>query len=71
MSGRRMEAPCNHYDLQIGTVCAGDIADRSSPFCGVATCADCVVQSQGYVQMQTGLPAQPLLTYEDSRRGSA
>ena len=67
---RLNEAPCNHYDAQIGTVCAGDIDDKSSPFCGVATCADCVVQSQGFVQMVTGLPAQPLLTYEASRRGA-
>lgn len=62
-----VEPPCDHYDDFIGTVGAGDIDDKKSPFCSVATCEDCATKSAGYVQMQTGLPANPLLTYEEAR----
>lgn len=62
------EAPCNHWDDQIGTISAGDITPGAKgPFCGVATCADCITKSAGYVQMMTGLPADPFLSYEEAR----
>ncbi|MCT7373210.1 hypothetical protein [Mycolicibacterium llatzerense] len=63
------EPPCEHWDDLIGTVEAGDIHDRKSAHCSVATCLACVVKSQGYVQMRTGHPAKQLLTYEDARKG--
>ncbi|WP_141681717.1 hypothetical protein [Mycobacterium malmoense] len=66
MKQRKPDAPCDHWDNQIGTIAAGDIKG-TGPFCGVATCADCVSKSAGYVQMMTGLPAGDLLTYEQAR----
>lgn len=60
------EPPCNHKHE--GTVSAGDPA---GPFCSVATCRDCAVASAGYVQMRTGLPADPFLSYEEYRASKA
>jgi hypothetical protein len=34
----------------------------------VVTCEACAVKSAGYVQMETGLLANPLLTFEEARR---
>lgn len=65
MSAHRPEPPCEHWDEQIGTIGAGDI--KSGPFMGVATCRDCITKSAGYVQMCTGLPADPFVSYEEYR----
>ncbi|AEQ20972.1 hypothetical protein E3_0580 [Rhodococcus phage E3] len=60
-----IEPPCDHYDDLIGTVSAGD--PSKAPFRSVSTCEGCATKSAGYVQMETGLPANPLLTYEEAR----
>jgi hypothetical protein len=66
---RNPDPPCNHYDNLIGTISAGD--DINGPFCSVATCHDCITKSAGYVQMVTGMPHQPLITYEQAQREAA
>lgn len=71
MTQRDIPAPCNHWDKQIGTVEAGNIEIQSSPFCGVATCIDCVEQSRGYVQMRTGCPPSRLVTFKEYRENKA
>jgi len=54
------DAPCDHHENNIGYVKAGDWKER---FVSVTTCAECVVQSQGYVQMLTGIVADPLVLF--------
>lgn len=62
-----MSMPCDHEPEEwIGTVSAGQPDGR---FVSVVTCADCAVRSAGYVQMETGLPANPLITFEEARAG--
>jgi hypothetical protein len=62
---RRRGMPCDHADDWIGTVSAGHPTGR---FMSVVTCEACAVKSAGYVQMETGLLANPLLTFEEARR---
>lgn len=62
-----IEPPCDCHPADwVGTVSAGDL--HVGAHCSVVTCADHVTQSQGYVQMVAGLPASPLLTFEEARR---
>ena len=63
----RNEPPCKcDVDDWIGTVSAGN--PLSGAFCSVVTCADHAKRSAGYVQMETGLDSNPLLTFEEARR---
>jgi hypothetical protein len=63
----RPEAPCDHWNAQIGTVSAGDIHGKGA-FQSVATCEACAEKSRGFCTMMTGLPASELLTYEQARK---
>lgn len=67
----RDEPPCDHYDRLVGTVCAGDIKDKNSPFYGVATCGRCVQKSADFCARQAGRPANPFVSYEESRGQTA
>jgi hypothetical protein len=59
--------PCDHEPEDwIGTVSAGN--PNSGRFVSVVTCESCVIKSAGYVQMESGLPANDLVTFEDARR---
>jgi hypothetical protein len=59
--------PCTHgLDSHVGTVEAGD--PKATAHCSVRTCPACVLKSQGYVQMVTGQPAKPLLTFTEARQ---
>jgi hypothetical protein len=63
----RPDPPCDcDPEFWVGTISAGD--SKSAPFTSVVTCADHVKRSAGYVQMCTGLDANPLLTWEEARK---
>ncbi|GGK69176.1 hypothetical protein [Nocardia camponoti] len=57
-----LDPPCHHWDDQVGTVMAG--APGIAPMSAVSTCAACIVRSQGYVQLKTGIPAGPFVPHQ-------
>jgi hypothetical protein len=46
------DAPCEHFAEIIGRVDSGNLRERGS--CGATTCADCIVETEGWVQFRTG-----------------
>lgn len=66
----KLQAPCRHpYTEWVGTVEA--LNEETGAHAQVSTCAACAIASAGYVQMRTGAPARPLLTYEQHRQNTA
>ena len=60
------DIPCNHEpDAWVGTVSSGKL--DAGPHCSVVTCQECVLKSAGYVQMKTGIPANPFMSFAEVR----
>lgn len=55
------EAPCEHWGSLTGTISAGN---PDGKFHSVVTCDNCKIASAGYVQMRTGLPANPFEPFQ-------
>ncbi|MGF0320644.1 hypothetical protein [Nocardia fluminea] len=58
---RDIDPPCDHWDDLVGTVMAA--LPGELPAASVATCSACVIRSQGFVQLRTGIIASPLQLY--------